>query len=240
MDEGRNLPAIPRPAAFRDLPDAVQVLTASDTSVPSIAGQLHRVNIDPTVAAGESERYRALDNLSPSERGTLAAYSALNDGRVIIDLQATLKRGSNDYDGSSYVVPHLAISRPMDRRVWVKVFPSGVIDFHHRRGVLGRPSGRPFYSLTPGRGDRSERWRTSLASVPTIPPEIRKAHPDALRNNRYLLIWEATWQGWKQHTPRPPIDPALLEQVAGNLYAVVAVWDLTPVELAALSPGPKF
>ncbi len=239
MDEGRNLPAIPQPAAFPDLPGAVEVLTAS-SGIPDIVRQLRRVKLDTAMISQQGARYAALDNLRANERGTLAAYEALHDGRVIIDLQATLS-GAGDYDShSGYMTPLLAISRPMDSRVWVKVFPSGVIDFHNRRGIRGRPAGHPFYSVTPGRADRSNRWRTSLATVPTMPPEIRKAHPDALRSNRYLLIWEATWQGWKQHLPRPPIDPALLEQVAGGLYAVVAVWDLTPVEVAALSPGPRF
>jgi hypothetical protein len=45
------------------------------------------------------------------------------------------------------------------------------------------------------------------------------------------VLWEADW---KVH-PVPPGDPALLKHIGGDLYAVVAVWDLTPLEQAVLA-----
>ena len=44
------------------------------------------------------------------------------------------------------------------------------------------------------------------------------------------LLWEPRWE----RRPRPPGDPALLKHLAGPLYAVLATWDLTPVEQAVL------
>jgi hypothetical protein len=68
-------------------------------------------------------------------------------------------------------------------------------------------------------------WRpTAEAIVPTIPPDLRPPH--ALRG--YHILWEAAW------TPTPPSDPVLLKSLGGPLYAVLAQWDLTPLERAVL------
>jgi hypothetical protein len=61
--------------------------------------------------------------------------------------------------------------------------------------------------------------------VPTVPPPLRPSrHLDD-----YYTLWDANWK------LVPPEDPALLQHVGGDLYAVVAVWDLTPLERAVLS-----
>lgn len=65
------------------------------------------------------------------------------------------------------------------------------------------------------------------AIVPTIPPSLRPDH--ALRN--YHILFEAEWG----IDPQPPVDPALLKHVGGDLYAVLAAWDLTPIERAVLA-----
>ena len=64
---------------------------------------------------------------------------------------------------------------------------------------------------------------SATAIVPSIPP-LHRPH-DSLEN--YWLLWEAEWT-------RPPVDPALLKHLGLNLYAVLAVWDLTPLEQAVL------
>jgi hypothetical protein len=77
--------------------------------------------------------------------------------------------------------------------------------------------GRPEYSnQTPHR-----------AIVPTVPPTFRPPH----NLGGYTLLWEAEWE---QDRMQPPADPALLKQLAGDLYVVLAVWDLTELERAVL------
>jgi hypothetical protein len=44
----------------------------------------------------------------------------------------------------------------------------------------------------------------------------------------YHVLWDAVW------TPEPPIDPLLLKHCGGSLYAIVAAWDLTPLEQAVM------
>jgi DNA-binding Lrp family transcriptional regulator len=69
----------------------------------------------------------------------------------------------------------------------------------------------------------ADRAPTSRAIVPLIPPKLRPAG----NLSKYCILWEADWF-------RPPGDPLLLRHLAGTLYAVLAVWDLTELEQAVL------
>lgn len=73
-------------------------------------------------------------------------------------------------------------------------------------------------------------WPHEMVSMaPSVPPALRpRTH---LRN--YHLLWEAEWKQPKRLVP--PGDPALLHHVGGELYAVLACWDLTPLEQAVLA-----
>jgi hypothetical protein len=46
----------------------------------------------------------------------------------------------------------------------------------------------------------------------------------------YVTLFEVD-----QWEPVPPTDPALLKHIAGDLYAVLAVWDLTELERAVIA-----
>lgn len=63
------------------------------------------------------------------------------------------------------------------------------------------------------------------ALVPTIPPALRPKRNLA----GYFTLWEAEWE------PVPPVDPMLLKHISGPLYAVLATWDLTPLEQTVLA-----
>jgi hypothetical protein len=72
----------------------------------------------------------------------------------------------------------------------------------------------------------NDTWRKNnnhpnhaTALVPAVPPNLR---PDDL--SKYHILWEAEW------TFQAPGDPILLSQVNDNMYAIVAQWDLTPLE----------
>ena len=74
---------------------------------------------------------------------------------------------------------------------------------------------------------RQERWsrRPLRALVPTVPPRLRPAG----NLDSYHVLFEPEWQGDPE-----PADPALLKHIGGDLWAVVATWDLTPLEAAVL------
>lgn len=62
--------------------------------------------------------------------------------------------------------------------------------------------------------------------VPSIPPRHR---PRRHRIKGFHIIWEV--ESW---TMSPPQDPALVRHVRGDLWAVIAVWDLTAIERMVL------
>jgi hypothetical protein len=65
-----------------------------------------------------------------------------------------------------------------------------------------------------------------VATMPIIPTYLRPKR--GLAN--YHVLWEAEW------TPIPPRDPYLLRRIGkADLWLVVAHWDLTEVERAALA-----
>lgn len=78
-------------------------------------------------------------------------------------------------------------------------------------------------------------WRTEnkhpkldggpTAIVPAIPPHLRPSGD----LSDYQILWEAEW------SIKAPVDPVLLRHVAGNMYIVLAQWDLTPLEQSVLA-----
>jgi hypothetical protein len=63
------------------------------------------------------------------------------------------------------------------------------------------------------------------AIVPIVPVYLRPKR--GLAN--YHVLWEAEWRRI------PPHDPMLLRRIGGDMWLVVAQWDLTEVERAALA-----
>ena len=61
------------------------------------------------------------------------------------------------------------------------------------------------------------------AIVPLVPPRLR---PKDL--SKYYILWEAEWD------PLAPVDPFLLKRLTNRFFAVVAEWDLTPLERAVI------
>jgi hypothetical protein len=68
--------------------------------------------------------------------------------------------------------------------------------------------------------------------VPVVPPKHRPSGAGDLSG--YLVLWEVESWEWSQ-VPPPPGDPALLRHVGGDIYAVLATWDLTELERLVLS-----
>ena len=64
---------------------------------------------------------------------------------------------------------------------------------------------------------------TQSALIPLIPP-MKRPKRDL---KHYHILFEADWQN-------PPADPFLLKALGKGLYAILAHWDLTPLEQAIL------
>lgn len=166
----------------------------------------------------------------------MRGYRALAQGKQVINLRETIAAGGVDERG----LPRLAIMQADQRWCYVERTNDGDVTFasvqrwerapNRRRGIYRLPVAtlptRDELGLT---GHPWQWWSGSLrAMVPIVPPALRPAHH--LRN--YEILWEV--ERWEK-APRPPGDPALLKHIGGELYAVVAVWDLTDLERAVLA-----
>jgi hypothetical protein len=166
-------------------------------------------------------------------------YKALSKGQQVIDLNDVMRRGGENSKG----LPRLAISRADYEQVrLLRNWRTGHVEMYSpdipqwRRGEYqGRLFEFPglftvrepgFTQLSWDRKDRVPVLKFK-AVVPNIPPTLRPAH--SLSN--YQLLFEARWEVAQPPAPR---DPALLKHLGGPLYAVLATWDLTPVEQVVL------
>lgn len=182
------------------------------------------------------------------DRAVMRGYRELARGRQLIQLEATIAAGGSvahavrrsrwSDDLVDIVVPRIAIVRADAQNVWCSgIRRDGSVRFvaddhasRRRRDGITVPAGC-FDIETEELGNNVET-KSGLpvrALVPTVPPPFRPPH----RLGNYHILFEAEWEA------RAPIDPALLKHLGGDLYAVLAVWDLTPLERAVLSGAPQ-
>ncbi|MEA2255585.1 MAG: hypothetical protein QOG35_1630 [Solirubrobacteraceae bacterium] len=125
-------------------------------------------------------------------------------------------------------LPALAVARADVTKVWCSGVRQGGAVIEYSEGGSYVHQTRKRFTI-PDQTFPTQGWesRRHVAMAPNIPPALRPPH--ALHN--YHLLWEAEWAD----VPEPPGDPALLKHLGGDLYAVLAAWDLTPIEQAVLA-----
>ena len=190
---------------------------------------LQTIEMPVTEAREAYEAYRhavrsAKTAQANSEDAQIArAYKSLAEGKQVLNLDDAFARAGFDKLG----YPKLAVSRADQQQVNIRArWEFFEIGPHHllvNRRANANIDGMVF-QVPSGEMRPTVEMR---AIVPNIPPGLRPPH--GLQN--YHLLWEPEWL----RIPRPPGDPALLKHLGGPLYAVLAVWDLTPVEQAVLS-----
>jgi hypothetical protein len=204
------------------------------TEDPHVA---RRAFLDYRKAVREPVRSRFRDaehELRAIDQELMRAYRELAKGVSLIRLSETIKAGGfklHDRDSQRTALPNIAIAPADARRViCTGVHVSGRVLFSTR--LLERPwralstDARHSVELSdlferPPGAISHQHWQ---ATVPTVPPQFR---PRSLTG--YHVLFEAEWQEAPQ-----PADPALLKHLGGDLWAVVATWDLTPLEAAVL------
>ena len=158
------------------------------------------------------------------------AYQLLAQGRLIIRaLDSIVKAGVGD-DGW----PKLAIARADLPRCLCRIRGDGsaVMSCEPGRSSWGRrqnASSSKWFDFSVGAFAESKQrngFRDGEALVPPVPLHVRPKR--GLAN--YHILWEAEWR------PLPPRDPYLLRRIGeGDMWLVVAMWDLTEVERTALA-----
>lgn len=165
--------------------------------------------------------------LEETDKALMAGYRLLSTHKRVIVLSDVLRQGGVD----AHNRPKLAVARADERQIALWVSPNGTTTYRPMvdrwaKGESAPRENNPDVSrrvfefdelLPPTRANVQAK-----SDVPFIPPGIR---PNRL--DRYAILWEATWQS-------VPVDPALLRPLGQGMYAVVATWDLTPLEAAVL------
>ena len=199
--------------------------------------QLHTIEMDRAEARARYLEYRdAVRERHDAELAEIMrGYRALARGHQVIDLAATIRAGGTvtktvpHFRGGAREVtlPALAVMRADQPWCHVQVTRDGAVAYHHQgsprsnetRNLIRLPVGTLDEDIT-----TDYPWR-QRAMVPPVPPRLR---PKASLGN-YHVLWEAEWERCA------PVDPALLRHIGGDLYAVLATWDLTPLERTVLT-----
>jgi hypothetical protein len=95
--------------------------------------------------------------------------------------------------------------------------------FDNRGALVGAHTVRT--TQEPPSYTHNQRWGASTV-VPLVPPRYRPRRP---RLSRCHILWEV-----EEWTNVAPVDPALIRHIRGDLWAVLATWDLTELERAVL------
>lgn len=151
-------------------------------------------------------------------------YRAAVRGLPIIRLSETVAAGGFFDDG----LPRIAVVRAGETECYVRwdgsalMYNDGVSQ--NRGALVGKWTVRvPMAAAKPAK----VTWKGGSTIVPSIPPRHR---PKPRRLKHCHILWEV--ESW---TPVPPHDPALIRHIRGDLWAVLAVWDLSELERAVLA-----
>jgi hypothetical protein len=175
------------------------------------------------------------------DEALMTGYRALARGLQVISLRDTIKAGGTvdrkDRNNDNRKLPALGVARADAKFCWTEIEDDGTTWFfwgqepalvHNVRwdARLTRTRLRVPGAFEPGSRSVAAH-RQFRAMVPSVPAGLRPR--GAL--SRYFTLWEADW---RLAAPPAPRDPALLRPLGHGLYAVVAIWDLSPLERAVL------
>jgi hypothetical protein len=172
---------------------------------------LHPIEMDVAEAERAFRAYRGefMKSRNQIDAEIMRGYKALSEGKKLISAtEAVIAAGMDDMG-----LPRLAINRADEDHVLLDADRVGLRFYNRTRA-------HPILIAAEG---YTPRWNMR-AVAPIIPPQYRP--PFQLSN--YHLLWEV--QGWTPARRQPRADPALLKHIGGDLYAVLAIWDLTELE----------
>jgi hypothetical protein len=199
--------------------------------------QVEKLAIDAEKAAEYYRAYKEHQHYeSAIDREIRTAYRALSKGKLVIQALESIKAAGVNDEG----LPKLAIAGATAKTVYLSRWQSGAADmaWHERawRFKSGRMSTRwpresfhfpaETFPMWDHKTGRRSPTTSHQAQVPLIPINLRPKQ--ALEE--YHILFEAEWRRC------PPIDPYLIRRIGkSDMWIVCAMWDLTPVERAALA-----
>lgn len=159
---------------------------------------------------------------TPEDREIQKAYKLIAAGRVIIRAVESVRAAGVGADG----FPKLALCRADSRACRVEMYASGECRMYADYPGWHAPrADSKRVMMPPGTFPPRTSHANARGVLPLIPVHLRPR--TALE--AYHILWEAEWS---RVVPR---DPYLLRQLSGDMWLVVAAWDLTEVERAAMA-----
>lgn len=147
-------------------------------------------------------------------------YRLIAAGKVVIQALESIKAAGVGSDG----YPKLALARADQTACRVEMWSAGSARMSPDRWP--RASQSKNFSFVEDTFPRFQGYKNDgLAFAPLIPVHLR---PRTALDN-YHILWEAEWR------KVPPRDPYLLRRIGGDMWLVLAAWDLTDVERAAMA-----
>lgn len=180
-----------------------------------------QITVDRDKARELWREYKKHQNYStPIDEEIARTYKLLAQGRTVIQAIESVRQAGL---GEHNKLPKLAIARADAKECyWRALTNRGEFlsdeTWPRTNMTRSRRIGLPWQGVTTSHPD-------GRAMVPLIPIHLRPKR--GLAN--YHVLFEAEW------ARIPPRDPYLLRRLGGDLWLVVAAWDLTEVERAAMA-----
>jgi hypothetical protein len=199
--------------------------------------QTQQIVVDRSKALELYRAYKKHAHYStPIDREVMRAYQELSHGRLVIKALESVATAGVKTEGVDAGFPKLALCRADAPTCKVEMSSDGGATMHagdieprsRWRFGGGVVQSRNVFSFPKGtfpEPKRERRWRGE-AITPIVPIHMRPKR--GLSN--YHILFEAEW------TKIAPVDPFLLRRIGkADLWLVVAMWELTSIERAALS-----
>jgi hypothetical protein len=180
---------------------------------------------EATAKLAEYEKQLSTERTAEDE-AIAQAYSAARRGLQVIRLTEVIKMGGY-FDGG---LPRIAVAGATWPECFVVWSGDDLIFCDENRNrnqgaLVGNHSVRvPMRDIAV---PDVRNWRRGHAPIPLVPPNHR---PKPRRLRHCHVLWEV--EQWNQVPAR---DPALIRHIRGDLWAVLAIWDLTELERAILA-----
>ena len=177
---------------------------------------------------------RALHRRADEEyQAAMLGYEKLAEGHALVGVGQAIRSAPTDEKGR----PKLAIARADRRQVRLSVVGhSHRISFDASSRNTGEWLVRERYPTLIR--EFSTPWQTKselgYSLVPMVPPAARK-ESGYRPLSKFFVLWEVEQWADQRILAEPDRDPYLLEHVGGDLYAVLAEWDLTDLERAVMA-----
>lgn len=181
--------------------------------------------MEPQAAQAKLEAYQAQLRRRADEEyeAAVLGYRALAGGTSLLNLVDVFAQTGLGADGR----PKLSIARADRKQVTVTVSQNNLTFDTQERSRWQYQGSLLINVPLPG------EWKHNYgyALVPMVPADVRPS--GNLRD--FFVLWEVEQWSDRRLLAVPDYDPYLLRHIVGDLYAVIAEWDLTELERAIMT-----